>query len=239
MAVFTMTVSDILGGDENADTAVLGLDDYPIFDESHRSVLNQKIVRRYWTREIGIETTNLWRFKMRAHMHEVMPYFNQLWNTTKLEYDPLSTVDMRTISEGEDTGTTVADSTSDNTSTSNSKSRVVGSEFPQTQLNNSNDYASSATDSVSDTDSSGESSGRQNTEQTGTSKTEQSTSGRGVAGAELVLLLRETLLNVDTTILDSLEPLFMQVWSDGSSYFEPNGFMPGRGFFGYPFFNYR
>lgn len=239
MAVFTMTVSDILGGDENADTAVLGLDDYPIFDESHRSVLNQKIVRRYWTREIGIETTNLWRFKMRAHMHEVMPYFNQLWNTTKLEYDPLSTVDMRTISQGEDTGTTVADSTSDNTSTSNSKSRVVGSEFPQTQLNNSNDYASSATDSVSDTDSSGESSGRQNTEQTGTSKTEQSTSGRGVAGAELVLLLRETLLNVDTTILDSLEPLFMQVWSDGSSYFEPNGFMPGRGFFGYPFFNYR
>ena len=55
MAVFTTTISDILGGDESADTAVLGLDDYPIFDESHRSVLNQKIVRRYWLREIGIE----------------------------------------------------------------------------------------------------------------------------------------------------------------------------------------
>lgn len=34
----------------------IGLNDYPIFDEAYRNTLNNKIIRHYYTREIGAET---------------------------------------------------------------------------------------------------------------------------------------------------------------------------------------
>lgn len=72
----------------------IGLDDYPIYDEAHRQVLNDKIIRRYWFREIGLETWGLFKWHLRAHMHEVMPYYNELYETLGLIVDPLSTRDM-------------------------------------------------------------------------------------------------------------------------------------------------
>lgn len=72
----------------------LGLSDYPIYDESHRRVLNDKIIRRYYFREIGFETWNQFWWHLRSHMHEMMPYFNELYKTVGLIEDPLSTRDM-------------------------------------------------------------------------------------------------------------------------------------------------
>lgn len=37
----------------------LGLDDYPIFDEEYRAVLNKKIIDHYYFCEIGFETAGL------------------------------------------------------------------------------------------------------------------------------------------------------------------------------------
>lgn len=73
----------------------LGLDDYPIFDESHRVVLNNKIIRHYFMREIGLETLELFRYFMRMKMWEIMPYYNQLYKSELIEFDPLSTRDMK------------------------------------------------------------------------------------------------------------------------------------------------
>lgn len=72
----------------------LGLDDYPIFDEAHRGVLNNKIIRHYFMREIGLETLELFRYFMRMKMWEIMPYYNQLYKSELIEFDPLSTHDM-------------------------------------------------------------------------------------------------------------------------------------------------
>lgn len=73
----------------------LGLADYPIFNESHRSVLNNKIIRHYYMREIGVETMELFRWFMRVKMNEIMPYYNQLYESELIEFDPLSTKDMK------------------------------------------------------------------------------------------------------------------------------------------------
>lgn len=73
----------------------LGLDDYPIFDEGHREVLNNKIIRHYFMREIGLETLELFRYFMRMKMWEIMPYYNQLYKSELIEFDPLSTRDMK------------------------------------------------------------------------------------------------------------------------------------------------
>lgn len=71
----------------------IGLEDYPIWDEEYRAVLNKKIVDHYYFREIGMETPGLFRFYLNRTMHEIMPYYNQLYKTTVLEYNPLHNVD--------------------------------------------------------------------------------------------------------------------------------------------------
>lgn len=42
-------------------------------------------------REIGLETLELFRYFMRMKMWEIMPYYNQLYKSELIEFDPLST----------------------------------------------------------------------------------------------------------------------------------------------------
>lgn len=77
----------------------IGLNDYPIFDESHREELNKKIIRRYYFREIGFETSELFAWKLREFLFEIMPYYNQLYESELIEIDP--TIDYREIYDGE------------------------------------------------------------------------------------------------------------------------------------------
>lgn len=73
---------------------MLGLEDYPIFDELYRQTLNDKIIRAYYFREIGFETIGQFAWQMRRTMFEIMPYYNQLYDSEKLITDPLLTKNM-------------------------------------------------------------------------------------------------------------------------------------------------
>lgn len=66
---------------------------YPIYDESYRSVLESKILKHFYTREIGFETVALWKHWLDMRMNEIMPYYNQLYKSTLLEFNPLYDVD--------------------------------------------------------------------------------------------------------------------------------------------------
>ena len=70
--------------------------DFPIYDESYRSVLETKILKRYYTREIGFETVALWKFWLNKRLNEIMPYYNQLYKSTLLEFNPFYDVDYTT-----------------------------------------------------------------------------------------------------------------------------------------------
>lgn len=72
----------------------IGLDTYPIFEESYRPLLNKKIIDHFYFREIGFETAAQFAFYMRRTMNEIMPYYNQLYKSELLELDPLRDVDM-------------------------------------------------------------------------------------------------------------------------------------------------
>lgn len=56
-----------------------GQNDYPIFDETYRSVLNKKIKDHYYVREIGFETAGLFRLNFISLMNEIMPKYNILY----------------------------------------------------------------------------------------------------------------------------------------------------------------
>lgn len=69
---------------------------YPIYDEAYRNVLNTKILMHYYTREIGLETVGLWKLKLRTRLNEIMPYYNQMYKSAMLDFNPLYDTDITT-----------------------------------------------------------------------------------------------------------------------------------------------
>lgn len=90
---------------------------FPLFDEEYRSELTEKIIRHYYTREIGFETYGLFKLKLQTKLNEIMPYYNQLYESALLTLDPLNNFKMHKTSAGQDSGTT---SDTSNTTTTNS-----------------------------------------------------------------------------------------------------------------------
>jgi hypothetical protein len=77
--------------------------DFPIFDEAYRLPLEVKILRHFYTREICAETVGLWKLWLEATMNEIMPYYNQLYKSELLEFNPLYDVDLTTTHKGSGT----------------------------------------------------------------------------------------------------------------------------------------
>jgi hypothetical protein len=67
---------------------------YPIFDADYRNVLETKIIKHYYTREICEETVGLWKLRLNTRMNEIMPYYNQLYKSELLEFNPFFDVDL-------------------------------------------------------------------------------------------------------------------------------------------------
>lgn len=86
--------------------------DYPIFDEEYRSVLNTKILTHYYMREIGMETVGLWKHYLNMRMNEIMPYYNKLYESELLEFNPLYDVDYKKTGtrDGQKTGSETGES---------------------------------------------------------------------------------------------------------------------------------
>lgn len=63
----------------NAVYKYIGLDEYPIFDETYRKGLNDKIIEHFYFREIGFETAAQFAFYLRRTMNEIMPKYNKMY----------------------------------------------------------------------------------------------------------------------------------------------------------------
>lgn len=67
--------------------------DFPIFDEAYRLPLEKTILRHYYTREIGEETVGLWKLRLWDRLSLIMPYYNKLYYSETLQFNPLYDVD--------------------------------------------------------------------------------------------------------------------------------------------------
>lgn len=76
--------------------------DFPIYDDAYKNVLCGKILKHYYTREIGLETVALWKLKLDTKMNEIMPFYNQLYESALLEFNPLYDVDVWRAHDSED-----------------------------------------------------------------------------------------------------------------------------------------
>lgn len=209
---------------------------FPIFDESYRSVLETKILRHYYTREIGLETVALWKHFLCMRLNEIMPYYNKLYESELLEFNPLYNVKYDTSHQGSASGT--------NTDTDTG---TMSEDIADTR-NRENEYSDDTFDKFSDTPQGGlngvindnyltnarkvESEGTGSEDETynrdrdvSTSNTKNGTFNntdayiRHVEGnngaksfSELVIKFRETFINIDMMIINDLNDLFMGVW---------------------------
>lgn len=206
--------------------------DYPIFDQNYKSVLETKILKHYYTREIGSETYGLWKLRLDTKMNEIMPYYNQLYDSQLLTFNPLYDKDLTTTGTRTDQGTnsTDANTTVDNVVTTDNNNTVTGKNvnaFQETPQNGLMDveslkYLSTAT--IDTTNSSDTGKGTQDTKGTSQNITNSGfnslndyaehvagmTGAR--SGAQLLKEFRETFLNIDLQIIAELKDLFMLVY---------------------------
>ena len=120
----------------------------PFFDEEYRSVLCQKILKHYYLREICCETVGIWTLWMNTRLEEIMPYYNQLYESAKIKFNPMHDVDLtrehkrtenETASGNRDTtnnNTTdvTNNSTTNRTTTSDENKKDLYSDTPQGAL---------------------------------------------------------------------------------------------------------
>ena len=71
----------------------------PIFDENYRVPLEIKIIRHFYTREIGEETFGLWQLRLCDRLNVIMPYYNQLYKSELIKFNPMYDVDLTTEHE--------------------------------------------------------------------------------------------------------------------------------------------
>lgn len=86
------------------DPSIANTDCFPIVgdDNDKRIDLERKILKHYYTREIGCETAQLWVMRVRNRMNEIMPYYNKLYsaelevfNGYTIKIKPLNNFDLQ------------------------------------------------------------------------------------------------------------------------------------------------
>lgn len=213
--------------------------DFPIFDESYRSVLERKILKHFYTREICEETVGLWKLRLNTRLNEIMSYYNKLYKSELLDFNPLYTDNLKrerttklnskreTDNNGEVNTTNNYNSHESESGTTNNNGSNLYSDTPQGSLSGveSGTYLTNArktndtTTSSSNTSNNSSTNGKIVNSENGSddfNSTEdylESVSGyAGVNASDLLKKYRETFLNIDMMIIDNLEDLFFQLW---------------------------
>ncbi len=234
MAEYTIQLRTLLETDFEP-----AMDDYPIFDENYRSVLNQKILDHFYLYEIGLETPDLFNHQLRVKLNEIMPYYNEMYRIQTLIANPFHNFEYNETSSrntdqdntqstsGENTETSSQDSET-NFAKGQVRSHSAQSDTPQSNLTPYNvatgGYASlvnmSETESDTDTtDGSLTASSRldSSTATTGKLKTldeyvRSVTGAQGINKAETLKAYKSAYMNIDMGIINDLRELFMIVY---------------------------
>ena len=146
--------------------------DYPIFNENYRSEFETKFIRYFYNKEIGFETESLFKFELETWLQINMPYYNQLFESELLEYDPLTNIAMQFDQDLKQD--TTLDTTKDSQEDSTSNSVTQSSFEHDTQRDIKTDTTTDVIGNVktqSDTDTTRDVTGRSETNTTQDSNT--------------------------------------------------------------------
>ena len=200
----------------------IGLNYFKCYEPDHKEILVGKIIDHYWNQEIGVETISMFQLSMQRKMNEIMPYYNKLYETETLQFDPISTIKLHTVVAGQEVVDADSTGNSDIDATTTSKSRSVQSQFPQVMLNGSGDYATAGSDVNSEGTSGTNTVDSRESNSTTTSDVDNTVEGYQAYPSRLLQQYRDTLLNIDMMIVADLSDCFMSVWNNADDY-NPRG----------------
>lgn len=188
---------------------------FPIFDENYRTVLEKKILKHFYTREICEETVGLWKLRLDAKLNEIMPYYNKLYESELLEFNPLYTANMtRTKKTDYDSNRNTSNNGS-GTGTNSNVSIDLYSDTPQGSLTGV-ENETYLTNARKTTDTANSSSTATNSGTDALKSTEdylETVVGfEGSDASDLLMKYRDTFLNIDMMVIGELETLFFQLW---------------------------
>ena len=148
--IYTISVYTLI--ENNFD---FGLNDYPIFDESYREVLNKSILDFYMMHEIGWINPAVFRHFLRLKMDLIMRNkYNALYEAKAIKFNPLFNVEMhetftRTVDNENNTennslatsnstgnSTDTINSTSDSTTDGSASALSLHSNYPSENMAN-------------------------------------------------------------------------------------------------------
>lgn len=224
----------------------LGLADYPVWSGGkvvtgpceERTRINNKLIRHYYMREIGLETIALFTWYLRDSMLNIMPYYNDLFRSAELITDPLKEFEESMAEGHEETRDTDETRKTDETTTSkNVRARSedtvysdtnIYSETPENMISSGDvkalkyatnvTYDDSTTGVTEDTTDTGD--GTLNRDDTMTRGEnvgytgKRSRYGRNASQMELVRQFREQIRNIDFELIrdPEIQSCFMMVY---------------------------
>lgn len=145
---------EVSGGSGDIDKIIAGswnkifTSKAPFFDEAYRSVLCQKILKHYYLREICCETVGIWTLWMNTRLEEIMPYYNQLYESAKIEFNPMHDVDLTRSHERYVEGTKEENGT--RTETNDGKRTLTGNSNTDTTGNGTRNTTSASDETKRD-----------------------------------------------------------------------------------------
>ena len=196
---------------------------FPIFDEEYRSILETKISKHYFQREIGTETIGQFKLKLDEKLNLIMPFYNSLYNQKLESIDLMNTTDITTdhelkktgdvtnkLEEGTETGTETAGST---------KSVNKYSDAPMGNLTNIENASYltdvnivDGTDSAESNTTSIKDSTNKQTLNTIDKYLEHRFGREGLNPVEQLFKIKDLFFSIDLMILKELEELFILLW---------------------------
>ena len=199
MAKYIITIKTLI--DNNFD---FGLQNYPIFNESYREILNNNILNYYYENEIGFETPALFKRYLNNQMTLIMGKYNPIYKAQEqLLENLLDNVNLK------EKYTRSTNNLTNSTSNSNSKNKNLFQDTPQGQLDftelENQQWATNYSMANSNIDDVSESTGE------GQEVFERTITGNNgnKYSIEVFKELKNNFVNVDMLVIEDLQDLFM------------------------------
>ena len=190
----------------------------------------------YYTREICEETVGLWKLRLCTKLNEIMPYYNQLYRSAAIDFNPLYDIEytkkINRVKEGKEDKVGTNKEKADNFNTGKQKGDTTNtitdreSDTPQGGLTGiyNDKYLTRADiredDTVLNNNYENEGSFDRNIDYDELNTIEstedflESIKGKmsGNTYSSMLIEYRKTFLNIDMMIIDELKDLFFNLW---------------------------
>ena len=212
------------------------LSNYPLYKEKYtdedgvehdrRKEFNSAFFQKYYFREIGVESWEMFCFLVNQRLTEIMPIINQRLKTEDIDFNPLYNIELHEsydfVSEGNSESTGTSENASSSSNSENSNSVNTQNDTPPDSITEDEMKSSKYLSSFNTTrdENNGNSESNSSSSSTGTSKDKNKQSytkttqgsSAGLPFSKAIQQWRDIQINIKKEFVDSFKDLFMNIY---------------------------